>query len=1467
MAKFTIYSKDGKDIRYTGCPKYNGAYLKVSFLDFGNISVSENISWQVGDYVDYTRTGKRYRLYSQPTLKKQSRTGTSGEAFVYQGVQLYAKTHDLEIAPFRDYVKNDNGIHFSTRSAVNTYENVYGIIERIQKNLDVLFSGEWIVRVYENLEEDSIKKITESQNFSVEGNCLDACNKLYELWGIGWLHVVEGGKDILVFGKPNKRESNNTSDVFIFGKGNGLTAIQKSASNQANIATRLYVYGSTRNMLPRYYNGLSIKDAESVDIQHLMIPLEYWGKTNGLPDASKAYIENSASISKLGLIPKSVYFNGGDYQEIYPTISGVTINDVRKVISPEDKYYPKLEIYDGSERIDKVKGVVNPQDVDVEFPSFIDSPEVIDEKINLQDYQYWFYEKKTLRGSGLYKFRPTQSGTIRLMEGEIQQSYIDVVFMLNRANGDIVQKKLCPLPVVSGSFNTDGYDFWIEVTNDIYEAGMTLSVGITLQSYILFGKDSQAYFSIDGGRFPYPIPENNGRKGDFQIYVRQLGFDINKMTALASEGKCTVAINTGMCSGRQFPVVSAKYRKETDDWELGLNRQEDKSLGEKFPNSDYPIKIDDEFVLLDLAMPKIYISLAEQRLYKRGMELYDEISRISPYYEPSIDPIVMVRSGRCLSEGMYMHIQDEDVVESEGGNDYILIDTLTISEYSESIPTYKVTLREKKQKSFQERTKEAISDLKDKTSDLSASGKINTEYANRAGSADFAYNAEKWAGYRFSDLINQPVRKEDNVQFASITSNEVVSTNHTSGVLGAGYKLWSDEKGSNLDIDNILVRKTMTVFEMLIQQIQHQGGIVLYTAASIKCTKVEDTEVGYKCYFDTKGGSLVNLFVVGDQARCQRFDSENTQKKYYWRYVTEIGEDYIILSKSDCDEGSDIPEEGDNIVQLGHRTDAKRMAAKMSIMVGDNTPRDEYYEGINSYNLSDKLVTVVGVKDGKVGVFTENGIFKGNVHIGSGSSGLSNLREWKEVEKVLDGINQDTILEPFEKASIRTEWIAINGIESTTEGSTSGSYYNTLQAISNGELAGVSVIYKYTTVSDNEMSPVYSVALDEIVTTAYRQLRSYLNEIELNNRDVRYEGFDRPRLSELLKVYYDAERLVRDRKVSDLEYIEELFPKGNIIAEGAIFGKLLGVVDSNENILAGLNGTDLGRDSEHGKALLFAGSKNVHDIPTAKTRIYEDGTIQTSSLEATKGKIGGFDLDNWLSAHCVLLIQNKQPLETTDIYFNEAGLRYNYAKKVINSPLGSLPTEGKIETTDIRQFNLSMFPPLSAATKDHSMVEITKLHTPTSNTPEINKQFQNIGIKVDVRGANNGFKLNYNYGNYAIMAVSGMFAGFRPAVRCISESTQLTTIDHTIIIDCPLENSIVITLPTNAELGQEYEICTNGVNNTPGRHTLRSNKANMNLPYWNEWGKSEITFVKNSKLHIIHSTDRTGNMIWWIYDK
>lgn len=197
---------------------------------------------------------------------------------------------------------------------------------------------------------------------------------------------------------------------------------------------------------------------------------------------------------------------------------------------------------------------------------------------------------------------------------------------------------------------------------------------------------------------------------------------------------------------------------------------------------------------------------------------------------------------------------------------------------------------------------------------------------------------------------------------AILVRNGIESDNFSTGALGSGFCLKKDENGDTyLEVDRMLVRKVATFIELLIQKIKYVGGQIILTPASMSCSSVEDLGNYYRCYFENTDGekTIEQEFVVGDLARAQTFNvkegvNENVSNSYYWRAVVGVGDNYIDLSKTDCDAGSTEPKAGDDIVQLGNKSDATRQAAIILSAYGNDAPYFKLYRGINSYSLDGK---------------------------------------------------------------------------------------------------------------------------------------------------------------------------------------------------------------------------------------------------------------------------------------------------------------------------------------------------------------------------------------------------------------------------------------------------------------------------------------------------------------------------------
>lgn len=705
MAKFQIKSADGQTVRYEGKPKYSGVFGKPSCLEFAKIASPVQIDFEVGDYIDYARTGFRYYLYSLPQPTKQSSNNTSGEGYVYKNVQFFCKTQDLEIAPFRDIILNSSGNHFTTLSNVSTYEDVYGIADRIQACLnDFCGNGVWSVQIYEG-DADIVAKMHEVQSFTIsDGSVLDALNQIYTQWmGIGWIYSCPNGQHTITIGRPNVQDSDNTTDVFYYGKGHGLKVLAKAVSSKNDLATRIFVYGSDRNLPTRWYNNQGIYDANQVYIPNLMIPLSAWGKTDNLPDPRKAYLENQSMIDTLGLRVKTVRFDGtGEYEEIYPSIEGQTFADVR---AGDPDYMPSAQ-YLNSDRVDELKAVTNPTDNGI---------------VNTNGSRY----KET------HDLSLTQSGSaVTIGAGQksvvISMSLADVAAIVNAGmlELDLSDVKFI-VPAVGGYVSSVKSHLVVKINDDeVFRRVLSVSVGTDIISEcgkyrinIDNGGDLSLEFIFEAELHDISlafavVPRTelsdkataniaNFVPSDFTVTLKQIGFDISKQYTTDSDGYGTIEMKTGACAGRSFVIRRCTYQAATDDWLLSLQREEDSSLGQVFPNTQYLLSAGDRFVITGIMMPDLYIQASANRLLSLGQQALRFLSKPKMVYTPEIDSKVIAESGETLTEGMYMRVYDSDIVED--GTVFVLIDSLTIDEGADAIPIYNVTLRDTKASSIIEK--------------------------------------------------------------------------------------------------------------------------------------------------------------------------------------------------------------------------------------------------------------------------------------------------------------------------------------------------------------------------------------------------------------------------------------------------------------------------------------------------------------------------------------------------------------------------------------------------------------------------------------------------------------------------------------------------------------------------------------------------------------------------------------------
>ncbi len=178
---------------------------------------------------------------------------------------------------------------------------------------------------------------------------------------------------------------------------------------------------------------------------------------------------------------------------------------------------------------------------------------------------------------------------------------------------------------------------------------------------------------------------------------------------------------------------------------------------------------------------------------------------------------------------------------------------------------------------------------------------------------------------------------------------------------GAG--IYRDEQGSwHIDTDYIHARKKLTAEEVEVMKTSHIKGKVVNSAGGFVISRIEKIERAWRCYFvqqDSEGRRVYNSMQVDDLALCETFnliDNNGQTANHYWhRRVVEVGTDYVdIADNTNVDyyaSGSDVPQVGDEVVQLGNLTVENRQSAIIQSAAGEDAPYFKIIKGINSFIL------------------------------------------------------------------------------------------------------------------------------------------------------------------------------------------------------------------------------------------------------------------------------------------------------------------------------------------------------------------------------------------------------------------------------------------------------------------------------------------------------------------------------------
>jgi len=452
---------------------------------------------------------------------------------------------------------------------------------------------------------------------------------------------------------------------------------------------------------------------------------------------------------------------------------------------------------------------------------------------------------------------------------------------------------------------------------------------------------------------------------------------------------------TGELAGRGTDgSFQAAWHEDTREWEI-INVYPDDTT--QIPGGVIVPNPGDKYIPWNFSMPQEYITEAEQA-YKLAVDDFLNTYSFDPNkYTGTTDRNYIENNNTPLRIGWNVRLLSEQYFGSTGG--------------------YKDTRITKVQRKLNDLCQATITCSDEvgsgwKSSVDNSLNSLRYEVARQA--EQYVYDVirsfdEKTPSDKniFSALksLKTHLRKDapDRTEFlmkllGGIISPFLTSPDFVTGMMGAGMSFYSDENGDSVGwIDKLYVRKK-AIFQLLsIMETELAGASFMFNASGARATitKVERIDAVpfyyadgsakyysdgsrayvqpsahgavYRCCFLANDGekAIENRFRVGNLVRSQSFNIksgvyENVSNHYWWRLVTAVGDNWIEVSVNHCDEGSDIPKEGDVVVQLGDISDTDFQSAIVLSAYGDGAPSLIFYQGINSYSLSGKDIVTIG---------------------------------------------------------------------------------------------------------------------------------------------------------------------------------------------------------------------------------------------------------------------------------------------------------------------------------------------------------------------------------------------------------------------------------------------------------------------------------------------------------------------------
>lgn len=143
----------------------------------------------------------------------------------------------------------------------------------------------------------------------------------------------------------------------------------------------------------------------------------------------------------------------------------------------------------------------------------------------------------------------------------------------------------------------------------------------------------------------------------------------------------------------------------------------------------------------------------------------------------------------------------------------------------------------------------------------------NTDVNELTARGDSLLRGDVYTGFKNGGATGK-ITKEGQLQYLSAIIYEFLSSEtFVPGFLGEGFKIWLENGNWHIECDNLTVRQTMNIFELLIQKIRSVNGAIVVSQSNGKLSAVEEVGTQYKL----TTGEEFPTFQEGDLVRCQTF--------------------------------------------------------------------------------------------------------------------------------------------------------------------------------------------------------------------------------------------------------------------------------------------------------------------------------------------------------------------------------------------------------------------------------------------------------------------------------------------------------------------------------------------------------------------------------------------------------------------